>query len=75
MAKKKDYYGILNVSKGASDDEIKKAYKKLAMKYHPDRNRTKSEVEQEEASKKFKDVAEAYGVLSDKDKRKRYDCG
>ena len=43
------------------------------MKYHPDRNRTKSDAEQDEASKKFKDIAEAYGVLSDKDKRKKYD--
>lgn len=74
-AKKKDYYAILKVSKTATDDEIKKAYKKLALVYHPDRNRNKSEAEQDEASKKFKDVAEAYAVLSDKDKRKKYDCG
>ena len=75
LAKKKDYYGILGVSKTSSEEEIKKAYKKLALKYHPDRNRSKTDAEQDEASKKFKDVAEAYGVLSDKDKRKKYDCG
>ena len=45
------------------------------MKYHPDRNRNKSDAEQEDASKKFKDITEAYSVLSDKDKKKKYDCG
>ena len=45
------------------------------MKYHPDRNRNKSDAEQEDASKKFKDIAEAYSVLSDKEKKKKYDCG
>lgn len=75
QAKKKDYYSILGVSKKATTDEIKKAYKKLAMKFHPDRNRTKSEVEQKEAADKFKDIAEANGVLTDSDKRKTYDCG
>lgn len=65
QAKKKDYYAILGVDKKATDEEIKKAFKKLALKYHPDRNRTKSEVEQQESAKKFKDVAEANGVLSD----------
>ena len=75
LAKKKDDYGILGVSKTSSDEEIKKAYKKLALKYYPDRNRNKTDAEQDEVSKKFKDFAEAYGVLSDKDKRKKYDCG
>jgi DnaJ-class molecular chaperone len=75
QAKKKDYYAILGVSKSASEDEIKKAYKKLALKYHPDRNRNKTEAEQEEAKRKFKDVAEAHGVLTDKEKKKMYDSG
>jgi DnaJ homolog subfamily C member 7 len=75
LAKKKDYYAILGVSKTATDDEIKKAYKKLALKYHPDRNRTKTEVEQQEAAKKFKDIAEANGILGDPEKRKKYDSG
>lgn len=63
----KDYYSILGISKGASDDEIKKAYRKLALKYHPDKNKAKS------AEEKFKEVAEAYEVLSDKKKRDIYD--
>lgn len=65
----------MGVSKTATDDEIKKAYKKLALKYHPDRNSTKTDAEKDEATKKFKDIAEAHGVLSDKDKRKKYDLG
>lgn len=63
----KDYYQILGVSKGAADDEIKKAYRKLALKYHPDKNKTAG------AEEKFKEVAEAYEVLSDKKKRDVYD--
>lgn len=57
VAKKKDYYAILGVVKTASEDQIKKAYKKLALKYHPDRNSTKSDAEKDEATRKFKDVA------------------
>ena len=53
-AKKKDYYKILEVDRNASDADIKKSYKTLALKYHPDRNRTKSQAEQDQASKKFK---------------------
>lgn len=63
----KDYYRILGIAKGASDDEIKKAYRKLALKYHPDKNKTA------EAEEKFKEIAEAYEVLSDKKKKDVYD--
>ncbi|XP_075217307.1 dnaJ protein homolog 1 [Lycorma delicatula] len=63
----KDYYKILGISKGASDDDIKKAYRKLALKYHPDKNKAPG------AEEKFKEVAEAYEVLSDKKKRDIYD--
>ncbi|MEC9422967.1 MAG: DnaJ domain-containing protein [Nitrospinota bacterium] len=64
----KDYYSVLEIKKGSSDDEIKKAYRKLAMKYHPDRNKGDTNAEN-----KFKDVSEAYAVLSDKKKRQQYD--
>lgn len=64
---KGDYYEILSVSKGASKEEIKKAYKKLALKYHPDRSK------EEGAEEKFKEISEAYAVLSDESKRKAYD--
>ncbi len=65
---KRDYYEVLGVSKGASADEIKKAYRKVAMKYHPDKNPDDSEAET-----KFKEAAEAYEVLSDEDKKAKYD--
>ena len=65
----KDYYRILGVPTNASDGEIKKAYRKLAMQYHPDRNAGKEEW----ANEKFKEINEAYGVLGDPQKRKQYD--
>ncbi len=65
---KRDYYEILGVSKNASDKEIKKSYRKLAIKYHPDKNPGNKEMEE-----KFKEAAEAYEVLSNQEKRQRYD--
>ena len=65
----KDYYSILNISKNATPEEIKKSYRKLALKYHPDKNPTNKE----EAELKFKNIAEAYEILSDIDKRRKYD--
>ena len=64
----KDYYKILGVPRSATDDEIKKAYRKLAMKYHPDRNK-----DDKVAEGKFKDISEAYAVLSNKEKKQQYD--
>lgn len=69
----KDLYSILGVNKDASEDEIKKSYRKLALKYHPDKWADKSKSEQKNAEDRFKEVTEAYGVLSDKEKRKQYD--
>ena len=64
----KDYYSVLGLKKRASEDEIKKAYRKLAMQYHPDRNK-----DDKKAENKFKDISQAYAVLSDKKKRQQYD--
>ena len=68
---RKDYYKILNVKKNATESEIKKAYRKLAIKWHPDKNPNNKE----EAEEKFKEINEAYSVLSNKQKRKQYDNG
>ena len=68
MAEKRDYYEVLGVEKNASENEIKKAYRKLAMKYHPDQNPGDKSAEE-----KFKEVNEAYEILSDADKKARYD--
>jgi curved DNA-binding protein len=64
----KDYYKTLGVDKKATEDEIKKSYRKMAMKYHPDRNKGEKKAEE-----RFKEISEAYAVLSDKEKRKQYD--
>src|SRR5438093_8370209 len=64
----KDYYQILGVKKTATEEEIKKAYRALAKKYHPDKNKGNKEAEN-----KFKEISEAYAVLSDKEKRTQYD--
>ena len=63
-----DYYKLLGVDKKTSKEEIKKAYRKLALKYHPDRNKGNKEAEE-----KFKKISEAYAVLSDDEKRQQYD--
>ena len=65
---KRDYYEVLGVSRNASAQELKKAFKKLAMKYHPDRNPDDSQ-----AAEKFKELSEAYEILSDDQKRQTYD--
>ena len=68
MANKRDYYEVLGLAKGATPEEIKKAYRKLAIKYHPDKNPGDKEAEE-----KFKEIAEAYAVLSDEKKKQEYD--
>ena len=68
MSSKRDYYEVLEVSKSATAEEIKKAYRKKAIQYHPDKNPGDKEAEE-----KFKEAAEAYEVLSDTEKRSRYD--
>ena len=65
---KRDYYEVLGISKGAGDSEIKKAYRKKAIEFHPDKN-----PDNKEAEAKFKEAAEAYEVLSNPDKKTRYD--
>nr|ABK92962.1 unknown [Populus trichocarpa] len=71
MSKRRDWYKILGISKTASVSEIKRAYKKLALQWHPDKNVDN----REEAEAKFRDIAAAYEVLGDDDKRARYDRG
>nr|CAD7398666.1 unnamed protein product [Timema poppensis] len=74
-SKRKDYYKILGIDKNASTDDIKKAYRKRALVHHPDRHASASDVEKKEQEKKFKELGEAYGILSDSKKRARYDSG
>ena len=69
MSEKRDYYEVLGLKKGASDDEIKKAYRKMAIKYHPDRNLNNKE----EAEAHMKEINEAYDVLKDPQKKGQYD--
>ena len=73
MAEKRDYYEVLGLQKGASEDDIKQAYRKAALKWHPDRWVSGTDAEKKTAEEKFKEASEAYSVLSDKDKRARYD--
>lgn len=74
-SKRKDYYKILGIDKRASDDEIKKAYRKRALVHHPDRHASASEDEKREQEKKFKEIGEAYAILSDPQKKDRFDNG
>jgi DnaJ family protein C protein 7 len=73
-SKRKDYYKILNISKDADASDIKKAYRKLALVWHPDKN-SGDTAQMTKAEKMFKDIGEAYAILSDPEKRQRYDSG
>ena len=73
MAEKRDYYEVLGLQKGATDDEIKSAYRRAALKWHPDRHVDDSEADKKVAEEKFKEASEAYSVLSDPDKKAKYD--
>ena len=71
-ANKPNFYQVLEINQNATPDEIKKAYKKLVLKYHPDKS-SQNGINKEEAEKKFKEIGEAYEILSDPKKRKNYD--
>ena len=73
MAEKRDYYEVLGIQKSASDDDIKQAYRKAALKWHPDRWVSGTDAEKKTAEEKFKEASEAYSVLSDSQKRAKYD--
>ena len=73
MAEKRDYYEVLGLQKGASEDDIKQAYRKAALKWHPDRWVNGTDAEKKTAEEKFKEASEAYSILSDPDKRQKYD--
>lgn len=75
LAKRKDYYKILGVAKSASESDIKKGYRKSALLHHPDRHASAEDCVREEEERIFKDVSEAYCVLSDPRKKARYDNG
>ena len=70
---KTDYYTTLEIERNASVEDIKKAFKRLALKYHPDKQQGKSEAEKKAAEEKFKEINEAYSVLSDPQKKQQYD--
>lgn len=74
-SKRKDYYKILGVDRNATEDEIKKAYRRRALDHHPDRHANATDEEKKEQEKKFKELGEAYGILSDPKKKARYDTG
>lgn len=73
MANKRDYYEVLGISKDATDQDIKSSFRKLSRKWHPDMQSSKTDAEKKDAEEKFKEIAEAYEVLSDKSKRANYD--
>lgn len=75
LSKRKDYYKILGIDKSATDVDIKKAYRKRALVHHPDRHANASDEEKREQERQFKEVGEAYTILSDTQKKSRYDNG